>query len=96
MALLRRLHHTGALDPWDDDAKSDCEIVKLFACIADATNLSHPANYVLAHRPLLGISGLVEELVDCSGGDEVSLESGVARKLQALHASLRWVLLRET
>lgn len=28
--------------------------------------------------------GLVEELVDCSGGDEVSLESGTARKLDAM------------
>lgn len=33
-------------------------------------------------------TGLVEELVDCSGGEEVSLESGTARKLDALHAVL--------
>ncbi|KAI8469617.1 MAG: P-loop containing nucleoside triphosphate hydrolase protein [Monoraphidium minutum] len=33
-------------------------------------------------------AGVVEELVDCSGGDEVSLESGVARKLKALSACL--------
>ena len=31
----------------------------------------------------------MEELIDCSGGEEVSLESGNARKLQALDGSLR-------
>jgi hypothetical protein len=29
-------------------------------------------------------AGLLEELVDCSGGEEVSLESGTRRKLEAL------------
>ena len=29
-------------------------------------------------------SGLEEELVDCSGGDEISLEAGTQRKLEAL------------
>ncbi|GFR42534.1 hypothetical protein Agub_g3439 [Astrephomene gubernaculifera] len=33
-------------------------------------------------------AGLVEELVDCSGGDEVSEESGRKRKLEALQALL--------
>ena len=30
------------------------------------------------------VLGLVEELVDCSGGDEITLESGTQRKLSAL------------
>jgi hypothetical protein len=30
--------------------------------------------------------GVVEELVDCSGGDDISLESGVARKLEVRRA----------
>jgi ATP-dependent RNA helicase DDX18/HAS1 len=30
----------------------------------------------------------VEELIDCSGGDEISLETGTARKLEALMAAL--------
>ncbi len=29
-------------------------------------------------------SGLLEELIDCSGGEEISLESGTRRKLEAL------------
>ncbi|KAF8070956.1 DEAD-box ATP-dependent RNA helicase 50 [Scenedesmus sp. PABB004] len=33
-------------------------------------------------------TGCVEELVDCSGGDDVSLESGTQRKLDALGAAL--------
>lgn len=33
-------------------------------------------------------AGVVEELIDCSGGDEISLETGTARKLEALMASL--------
>eukprot|EP00775_Hariotina_reticulata_P010116 gene10116-10274_t len=33
-------------------------------------------------------TGLVEELVDCSGGDEISLESGTQRKLEALQEAL--------
>lgn len=33
--------------------------------------------------------GLTEELIDCSGGEEISLESGTARKLDALFAALR-------
>jgi ATP-dependent RNA helicase DDX18/HAS1 len=27
---------------------------------------------------------VVEELIDCSGGDDISLETGTARKLEAL------------
>eukprot|EP00877_Chromochloris_zofingiensis_P002029 jgi/Chrzof1/11827/Cz06g11130.t1 len=38
------------------------------------------------HRPA---AGLTEELIDCSGGEEISLESGTARKLDALFAALR-------
>ncbi len=30
----------------------------------------------------------MEELIDCSGGDEVNLETGTARKLQALRSTL--------
>uniref|UniRef100_A0A383WC63 RNA helicase n=1 Tax=Tetradesmus obliquus TaxID=3088 RepID=A0A383WC63_TETOB len=33
-------------------------------------------------------TGCVEELVDCSGGDEISLESGTARKLEAMMQAL--------
>lgn len=33
-------------------------------------------------------AGVVEELIDCSGGDEISLETGTARKLEALMAAL--------
>jgi ATP-dependent RNA helicase DDX18/HAS1 len=29
-------------------------------------------------------AGVVEELIDCSGGDDISLETGTARKLEAL------------
>lgn len=39
-----------------------------------------------SHAPLL--PGLTEELLDCSGGAEISLESGTARKLDALGRSL--------
>jgi hypothetical protein len=34
---------------------------------------------------------LIEELVDCSGGEEVSLESGTQRKLEALQEALNRV-----
>ena len=34
-------------------------------------------------------TGLIEQLVDCSGGTEISEESGVERKLDALHRALR-------
>lgn len=34
-------------------------------------------------------TGLTEELVDCSGGEDVSLESGTLRKLDALGRCLR-------
>eukprot|EP00879_Flechtneria_rotunda_P033385 GHRR01036971.1.p1 GENE.GHRR01036971.1~~GHRR01036971.1.p1 ORF type:complete len:103 (+),score=31.83 GHRR01036971.1:296-604(+) len=33
-------------------------------------------------------TGLVEELIDCSGGEDVSLESGTQRKLEALAKAL--------
>lgn len=33
-------------------------------------------------------SGCIEELVDCSGGDDISLESGTQRKLDALMEAL--------
>jgi len=32
--------------------------------------------------------GVVEELIDCSGGEEISLETGTERKLEALMAAL--------
>jgi hypothetical protein len=38
--------------------------------------------------------GLLEELVDCSGGEEVSLESGTARKLEALDQVGGWCCWR--
>lgn len=34
--------------------------------------------------PALPCSGLEEELIDCSGGDVISLEAGIERKLEAL------------
>lgn len=37
---------------------------------------------------MLAAAGVVEELVDCSGGEEISLESGTQRKLEALSESL--------
>ena len=33
---------------------------------------------------LLPVVGLEEELVDCSGGEDINLEAGTQRKLQAL------------
>jgi superfamily II DNA/RNA helicase len=36
----------------------------------------------LLRTPKSHAPGVVEELIDCSGGDEISLESGVARKLE--------------
>lgn len=38
------------------------------------------------HRTAAGLS---EELIDCSGGDEVSLASGVARKIEAMQRALK-------
>ena len=38
------------------------------------------------HAPI----GLEEELVDCSGGDEISLEAGTQRKLEALMQVRCW------
>lgn len=35
-------------------------------------------------------SGLLEELIDCSGGEEISLESGTRRKLEALDKVRAW------
>ena len=36
-------------------------------------------------------TGCVEELIDCSGGDEISLESGTARKLDAMCEAIQRV-----
>ena len=33
---------------------------------------------------LFSVVGLEEELVDCSGGEDINLEAGTQRKLQAL------------
>lgn len=46
-----------------------------------------PKRALLATADALSVSlpaGLTEELVDCSGGEEVSLETGTRRKLEAL------------
>lgn len=37
---------------------------------------------------VVSAAGVVEELIDCSGGDEISLETGTARKLEALMTAL--------
>ena len=56
-----------------------------FAALREAFPGLTPAFGPGLHRVAAGVT---EELVDCSGGDEVSLESGVARKLEALSAAL--------
>lgn len=64
----------------------------LFACMLFAMPLLPEGHWPYActslasHTPCA--AGLVEELVDCSGGEEVSLESGAARKMEALGKSL--------
>jgi hypothetical protein len=40
--------------------------------------------FLRSHSWWLFSTGLTEELVDCSGGEEVSLEAGTKRKLEAL------------
>ena len=49
-----------------------------------AVTLSYPSIPTLPSPP-----GIVEQLVDCSGGDEVSEESGFRRKAAALFAVLQ-------
>jgi hypothetical protein len=52
------------------------------ACTWSDTRLQWPCVAAAA------AAGCIEELLDCSGGDEISLESGTARKLEAMMEAL--------
>lgn len=64
----------------------------LQACLRSlhTTTCRVAAQCALKQRALwcLPPAGVVEELIDCSGGDDISLETGTARKLEALMTAL--------